>query len=103
MQRHYKTHNYKNPRRRGRHTEDTDCSKLWVENQPYQELFKTGIWRKIFPVQIVLRSDQASTVDIVNKANKWIDNLFTSMDQEQERARTERNRYEPNLWLEHTG
>jgi hypothetical protein len=28
MQRHYKTHNYKNLRRRGRPTEDTDRSKL---------------------------------------------------------------------------
>jgi superfamily II DNA helicase RecQ len=103
MQRHCKTHNYKNPRGRGRPTEDTDRSKLWVENQPCQELFKTGTWRKIFPVQIVPRSGQASTVDIVTKANEWMDNLFTSMDQEQERARTERNRYEPNPWLEHTG
>jgi hypothetical protein len=32
-----------------------------------------------------------------------MDDLFTSMDQEQERARTDRNRYEPNPWLEHTG
>lgn len=32
-----------------------------------------------------------------------MDELFTDMDQEQERVRTERNRYEPNLWLEHTG
>jgi hypothetical protein len=29
--------------------------------------------------------------------------LFTSMDKAQEQARTERNRYEPNPWLEHTG
>jgi hypothetical protein len=42
MQRHCKTHNYKNLRRRGRPTEDTDRSKLCVKNQPYQELFKTG-------------------------------------------------------------
>jgi hypothetical protein len=26
-----------------------------------------------------------------------MDELFTDMDQEQERVRTERNRYEPNL------
>jgi hypothetical protein len=32
-----------------------------------------------------------------------MDELFTDMDQEQERVRTERNRYEPNPWLEHTG
>jgi hypothetical protein len=32
-----------------------------------------------------------------------MDGLFTNMDQEQEQARTERNRYEPNPWLEHTG
>jgi hypothetical protein len=33
---------------------------------------------------------------LVTKADEWMDDLFTSMDQEQERARTERNRYEPN-------
>jgi hypothetical protein len=32
-----------------------------------------------------------------------MDELFTDMDHEQERVRTERNRYEPNPWLEHTG
>jgi hypothetical protein len=32
-----------------------------------------------------------------------MDELFTNMDQEQEKVRTERNRYEPNPWLEHTG
>jgi hypothetical protein len=32
-----------------------------------------------------------------------MDDLFTHIDYKQERARTERNRYEPNLWLEHTG
>lgn len=32
-----------------------------------------------------------------------MDELFTDMDQEQERVCTERNRYEPNPWLEHTG
>jgi hypothetical protein len=31
-----------------------------------------------------------------------MDELFTNMDQEQEKVRTERNRYEPNPWLEHT-
>jgi hypothetical protein len=103
MQRHCKEHNYENPRGKGRPTEDTDRSKLWVENQTCQELFKTGTWRKIFPVQVVPSPGQAFTVDIVNKADEWMDNLFTSMDQEQERARTERNRYEPNPWLEHTG
>jgi hypothetical protein len=51
----------------------------------------------------VTRSGQASTIDIVTKANEWMDDLFTHMDHKQERARTERNRYEPNPWLEHTG
>jgi hypothetical protein len=55
------------------------------------------------PIQVVPRSGQAVTVEIVNKANEWISGLFTNMDQEQERARTERNRYEPNPWLEQTG
>ena len=103
MQKHCKEHNYENPRGRGRPTEDTDRSQLWVENQTCQELFKTGTWRKIFPVQVVPSSGQAPTVDIVNKANKWMDKVFADMDQEQERIRTERNRYEPNPWLEHTG
>ncbi|XP_022163480.1 uncharacterized protein LOC111028984 [Myzus persicae] len=103
MQRHCKTHNYKNPRGKGRPTEDTDRSKLWVENQPCQEFFKTGTWRKMFPVQVVPSSRRAVTVDVVTKANEWIDGLFTEMDQAQEEIRTERNRYEPNPWLEHTG
>jgi hypothetical protein len=80
MQRHCKEHNYENPRGKGRPTEDTDRSKLWVENQTCQELFKTGTWRKIFPVQVVPSPGQAFTVDIVNKADEWMDNLFTSMD-----------------------
>jgi len=42
-------------------------------------------------------------MDAVAEANEWIDGLFTSMDKAQEQACTERNRYEPNLWLEHTG
>ena len=53
MQKHCKEHNYENPRGRGRPTEDTDRSKLWVENQTCQELFKTGTWRKIFPIHNV--------------------------------------------------
>jgi hypothetical protein len=32
-----------------------------------------------------------------------MDDLFTDMDQAQEKDRTERNRYEANPWLEHTG
>jgi hypothetical protein len=32
-----------------------------------------------------------------------MDDSFTHMDHEQERARTERNGYEPNPWLEHIG
>lgn len=32
-----------------------------------------------------------------------MDALFPDMDQAQERAHTERDRYEPNPWLEHTG
>jgi hypothetical protein len=39
---------------------------------------------------------QAATVDTITKANKWMYELFTNMDQEQNQARTERNRYEPN-------
>jgi hypothetical protein len=46
---------------------------------------------------------QVATVGTITKANKWMDELFADMDQEQERVRTERNRYEPNPWLEHTG
>lgn len=46
---------------------------------------------------------QVATVDDITNANKWMDKLFTDMDQEQERVRTERNRYELNPWLEHTG
>lgn len=103
MRKHCKKHDYENPRGRGRPTEDTDRSQLWVENQTCQELFKTGKWRKIFPVQVVPHPDQAVAVEIVTKANEWMDGLFTDMDQEQERVRTERNRYEPNPWLEHTG
>jgi hypothetical protein len=103
MRKHCKKHDYENPRGRGRPTEDTDRSQLWVENQTCQELFKTGIWRKIFPIQVVPRSGQTATVDAVAEANEWMDGLFTSMDKAQEEARTERNRYEPNPWLEHTG
>jgi len=66
-------------------------------------LFKTGIWRKIFPIQVVPRSGQTATVDAIAEANKWMDGLFTSMDKAQEQACTERNRYKPNPWLEHTG
>ena len=96
MQKHCKEHNYENPRGRGRPTEDTDRSQLWVENQTCQELFKTGTWRKIFAVQVVPSSGQMPTADAVNEANKWMDKLFTDMDDEQERIRTGRNRYEPN-------
>jgi hypothetical protein len=32
-----------------------------------------------------------------------MDGLFTSIDKAQEEARTERNQYKPNPWLEHTG
>ena len=103
MRKHCKTHDYENPRGRGRPTEDTDRSQLWIENQTCQELFKTGIWRKIFPIQVVPRSGQTATVDAAAEANEWMDGLFTSMDKAQEQARTERNRYEPNPWLEHTG
>jgi hypothetical protein len=46
---------------------------------------------------------QVATVGTITKANEWMDELFADMDQEQERVRTERNRYEPNPWLEHTG
>lgn len=103
MQKHCIEHNYENPRGRGRPTEDTDRSRLWVEDQTCQELFKSGKWRKIFPVQVVSRSDPVVAVNIVTEANEWMDELFTDMDQQQERVRTERNRYEPNPWLEHTG
>lgn len=99
MRKHCKTHDYENPRGRGRPTEDTDRSQLWIENQTCQELFKTGIWRKIFPIQVVPRSGQTATVDAAAEANEWMDGLFTSMDKAQEQARTERNRYEPNPWL----
>jgi superfamily II DNA helicase RecQ len=51
----------------------------------------------------VSRSDPVVAVNIVTEANEWMDELFTDMDQQQERVRTERNRYEPNPWLEHTG
>jgi len=103
MQKHCKTHGYENPRRKGRPNEETDQSRLWVENQTCQWFFRTGKWQKIFPVQVVPRSGQAPAVDVVAKANEWMDDLFNGMDQEQERIRTERNRYEPNPWLEHTG
>jgi hypothetical protein len=52
---------------------------------------------------VVLCSGQADTVDIVAKANECMDDLFTDIDQEQERARIGRNRDEPNPWLKHTG
>ena len=103
IQKHCKTHGYKNPRGKGRPNEDTDHSRLWVENQTCQWFFRTGKWQKIFPVQVVPTSGQAATVDIITKGNEWMDELFIDMDQEQERVRTERNRYEPNPWLEHTG
>jgi hypothetical protein len=32
-----------------------------------------------------------------------MDDLFANIDEAQVQARTERNRYEPNPWLEHTG
>jgi hypothetical protein len=51
----------------------------------------------------VPRSGQAVAIDIATKANEWMDDLFTDMDQAQEKDRTERNRYEANPWLEHTG
>lgn len=89
MQRHCKTHDYKNPRGKGRPTEDTDRSKLWVENRPCQEFFKKGTWRKIFPVQVAPRSGQAATVDVVTTANEWMDVLFKDMEQAQEQARTD--------------
>lgn len=58
---------------------------------------------KDISIQVVPRFGQAPTVNIVAKANEWMDDSFTNMDEAQDRARTERNRYEPNPWLEHTG
>jgi hypothetical protein len=80
MQKHCKTHGYKNPRKKGRPNEETDHSRLWVENQTCQRFFRTGKWQKIFLVQIVPRSGQAPAVDTVAKANEWMDGLFTGMD-----------------------
>lgn len=51
----------------------------------------------------MLYPSQAATVDAITKANEWVDELFIDMDQAQEQIRTERNRYEPNPWLGHTG
>jgi hypothetical protein len=103
IQKHCKSRGYKILRTKGRPNKDTDQSRLWVENQTCQWFFRTGKWQKISPVQVAPHLSQAATVDVVTKANEWMDELFTDMDQEQERAHTERNRYEPNPWLEHTG
>lgn len=96
-------HGYQNPRRRGRPNKDTDRSQLWVEKQTCQEFFKTGLWRRLFPVRVMPTVGEAATVDIIAEANDWMDGLFANMSEAQEQARTERNRYEPNPWLEHTG
>lgn len=96
-------HGYQNLRTKGRPNEDTDRSRLWVVDQTCQWFFRTGKWQRIFPVQVMPHPSQAATVDTITKANMWIDELFTNMDQEQNRVRTERNRYEPNPWLEHIG
>ena len=42
IQKHCKTHEYRNPRKRGRPNKDTDRSQLWVENQTCQWFFRTG-------------------------------------------------------------
>jgi superfamily II DNA helicase RecQ len=76
---------------------------LWVEKQTCQEFFKTGLWRRLFPVRVTPTVGEAATVDIIAEANDWMDGLFANMSEAQEQARTERNRYEPNPWLEHTG
>jgi hypothetical protein len=70
IQKHCKTHGYNNPRRKGRPNEDTDHSRLWVENQTCQWFFHTGKCQKIFPIQVVPRPGQAATVDIITKANE---------------------------------
>lgn len=70
IQKHCKTHGYKNPRTKGRPNEDTDYSRLWVENQTCQWFFCTGKWQKMFPVQVVPHPSQAATVDIATKANE---------------------------------
>ena len=59
-------------------------------------MFKTGVWRRLFPVQVTPLPSEAAAVDVITKANEWIDDLFTNMHEAQERARTERNRYEAN-------
>lgn len=58
---------------------------------------------KLWLVWVVPGSDQARAIDIITKANEWIDEMLANMDQEKERVRTKRNQYGPNPWLEHTG
>lgn len=104
MQRHCRTvHGWKNPRRRGKPTGDTNRSTMWDKDQPYQQFFRTGSWQKCFAVKVVPEPSQEPTVNAIDTANSWMDGLFEAFKTAQEKEITERCRYEANPWLEHTG
>lgn len=92
-----------NPRKRGRPTDDADKSRMWVDKQACQQFFKTGTWQRYFPIQVVPEPSQAPTVGAMEQANTWMEGLFEKFEEARKEDESERSRYEPNPWLEHTG
>ncbi|KAF1821890.1 uncharacterized protein K489DRAFT_426801, partial [Dissoconium aciculare CBS 342.82] len=104
IQKHCKDqHNYQSTRAKGRPDFDAVHRPPWETNQPCQRLFRTGKWQKVFPVQVVPHAGPAVDIDHAAQGKAWMAKLFADFQQAQEDARTERTRYEPNPWLEHTG
>ncbi|KAK6433365.1 hypothetical protein LTR95_010457 [Oleoguttula sp. CCFEE 5521] len=99
-------HNWENPRKRGGHRRTgipEETGQLWVEKQPCQQYFKSGVWKRYFPIQIVPEPSQVPTVNAIEQANTWIEGLFEKFEEAKKEDESERSRYEPNPWLEHTG
>ncbi|KAK3614369.1 hypothetical protein LTR22_027808 [Elasticomyces elasticus] len=96
----------KNPRKRGGHRRTGrpgDTGQSWSEKQPCQQFFKSGIWKRCFPVQIEPEPSQAPAVNAIEWANTWIEGLFDNFEEARKEDESERSRYERNPWLEHTG
>nr|OQO32516.1 hypothetical protein B0A51_00925 [Rachicladosporium sp. CCFEE 5018] len=99
-------HGWENPRKRGQHSRICIAEKLeqlWVASQPCQRFFKTGTWQGYFPVQVVPEPGPAPIVNTIAQANTWIEGLFEKFEEARKEDESQRNRYEPNPWLEYTG
>jgi hypothetical protein len=99
-------HAWKSARKRGQTKAQPNEVPMWVEGQACQMLFHAAGWQRVFPIEVWPLSTAAATgtdVPSIQQAHRWMEGIFVRMDQAQERARSQRSRFEPNPWLEHTG